>query len=71
MKVEIEVIKSSDMNRQEFTTSDSRGQNAKEDNDNLGLSLLDAKPVGEFEERLEQLQRLYVGEAKMFQRELK
>ena len=43
---------------------DSRGQDAEEDNDNLGLSLLAAKPIGEFEERGERLQRLYVREAK-------
>ena len=32
--------------------------------DNLGLSSLAAKTVGEFEEKLELLQRLYVKEAK-------
>ena len=56
------------MNRQEFTSLDSRGQNAEEKNDNLGLSLLAAKSTDEFQERLEQLQKLYVSEARRFQR---
>ena len=47
--------KQSDMNRQEFTTLDSRGHDADEDNDNLGSSLPAAKTVGEFEKRLQQL----------------
>ena len=37
--------KQSDMNRNEFTTEDSRGQNAEEDNDNSGLSYQQLKPV--------------------------
>ena len=45
------------MNRQEFTISDSVRQNTEEDNDNLGLSLLPAKTINEFEERLEKLQK--------------
>ena len=57
------------MNRQEFTAF-SRGQNAEEDNDDLGLALLAAKTVGEFQERFKQLQRLYITEGTRLQRQL-
>ena len=56
--------KHSDTNIQESTTLDSKGQDAKEDSDSLHLFLQAAKTVGDFEERLEQLQRPYVREAK-------
>ena len=47
--------KQSDINRQEFSTLESRGQKAEEDYDNLDLSLLRAKTIDKFEERLEWL----------------
>ena len=62
--------KQSDMNRQEYQTLDSRGQNAEEDNDYLGLSFPAAKTIDKFEERLELLQKLYVRETRRFQRQL-
>ena len=62
--VKTEFIQSRVTQRQKFIISDSRGQYAKEDNDNLDLSLPAAKAVGEFEERLGQLQRLYIREGK-------
>ena len=50
MRVATEFIsKQFDVIRQEFTISDSKGQNAEEDNDDLGLFLSAAKTVGEFE----------------------
>ena len=52
-KVKIKFIPSSDISRQEFTTSDNRGQKADENNDTLRLSLLTAKTIDGFEERLE------------------
>ena len=62
--------KQSDVNRQEYTILDSSGQNAEEDNDNLGLTFLTAKTIDEFEERLVQLHKLYVRETKRFLRQL-
>ena len=43
---------------------------AYENNENLGISLPAAKTIGEFEERLELLQKLYVIETRRFQRQL-
>ena len=63
--------KQGDKNRQEVTTLDSKGKNVEEDDDDLGLSLPVAKTFDEFEERLEQLQKLYFKEARRFQRQLK
>ena len=60
----------SDMIKQEFTIMEIREKRAEEHNDYLGFSLLTSKTVGEFEERLEWLQRLYVREAKRFQGQL-
>ena len=54
------------MNKQEFITLDIREQNAGGDGDDLGLSLPAAKNFDEFEERLEQLQKLYVREVRRF-----
>ena len=57
------------MNGQEFTTLDSRGENAEEDSVELGLSLPSVTAFEEFEERLEWLHNLYGVEAR-FQRQL-
>ena len=54
--------KQSEENKVEFKTLDSRGRDVEEENDDLILSLPAAKTVGEFGERLQQLQRLYIRE---------
>ena len=57
------------MNRQEFTSLDSTEQDPEEDNICLDLFLPAAKTVGEYEERIKQLPRLYVREAKGISRD--
>ena len=61
--------KQNDKNQKIFTYQDSREQDA-EDNHDLGLSSLEVKTVDTFNERLEQLQRLFIREAKRSQRQL-
>ena len=57
--------KQSEENKKEFKTLDNRGQDVEEENDDVGFSLLLVITVGEFNERLEQLQRLYVSRGLM------
>ena len=60
--------KSYQYNKRDFKPLDRRGGDFDEDSDALGSSLPVVKIAGEFEERLDSLQRLYVWEASRFQR---
>ena len=57
--------------KREFKILDSWGWDDEEENGHLGLSLLAVATGGEFEEILEQLQRLYVKEGRRFHWQMK
>ena len=52
------------MNRQKHRTLGNKGQDADEDSDDLDLFLPAVKTVGELLEKIKQLQRIHITEAK-------